>query len=621
MKRIKFPVLNKNRTKNDDKLHRFRHAVRKQGILALCTVALTVVIFVTMTTAWYTNVVQTSGMLFETASWGFTGRIQVGGEIIRVTPGTSGVVPMSIINESDHLSTVNVTVSKSNMSADLQKRIFFYVDTALEQNGEQMQRVYLSETDGYSYLLGSQKQLVVTAETHHDAPVCWEWVYDMLGYYVLGTSNGTTVTEERYLRPIVYDYDEAVFDGEGKLLYVDGVTTVGDYLTQISRTDGYAGTISIENSVGGYYPVSVSNGRGVWAYLCNRTEIEQGIDFDTSYVNQTEQTRSFKALLRFTAQNLPANEVKVDSAQTLQAALIDESVDVIRLKQNIELNDTLYLPQGGSAVLDLNGYSISGGSDTLISVPANSNLSLSNGIIQGSGSDSQEAIRAVGSTVTMNGMTVKNVGYAVVVTDNLGDGDSRIKITNSELTSSQTAILLQGNGPESANKSQLIVQDSTISSDYIGISGQGSASGTAQYWGTDIQIIHSVIQGYWAGVYHPQQQSTLAISSGSVISGYTGIAVKGGDVAIVDSTIRGTGASQEPAASFNGWTDTGDGVYVEASYPWPANVVISGNSVVSSANRKAVELFQADGAGIGSIKIYGGTFTPDVTEFLVTQAP
>ena len=221
----------------------------------------------------------------------------------------------------------------------------------------------------------------------------------------------------------------------------------------------------------------------------------------------------------------------------------------------------------------------------------------------------------------MNGMTVENVGYAVVVTDNLGDGDSRIKITNSELTTSQTAILLQGNGPESANKSQLIVQDTTISSGYIGISGQGSASGAAQYWGTDIQIIHSVIQGYWAGVYHPQQQSTLVISSGSEISGYTGIAVKGGDVTIMDSTVRGTGASQEPAASSNGWTDTGDGVYVEAAYPWPANVVIGGDSVVSSDNRKAVELFQADGAGIGSIKIYGGAFTSDVTEFLVTQAP
>ena len=46
----------------------------------------------------------------------------------------------------------------------------------------------------------------------------------------------------------------------------------------------------------------------------------------------------------------------------------------------------------------------------------------------------------------------------------------------------------------------LIVENSTIDSDYIGIMGNGNATVGSGQWGTDIQIINSAVQGKWAGV-------------------------------------------------------------------------------------------------------------------------
>lgn len=593
--------------------------------MAVCTVILTAVLLFAMTTAWYSNVAQSSSLVFNTSSWGFSGQIEVTNKAIQASPGVSGIVTFTINNDSDDSVLVDVTVLKSQFGEELQKRIFFYADTALQKNEEQMQRVYIDSTNSYTYTLSSREQVTVSEDYYNEVPICWEWVYDMLGYYVQGQlkEDESSVTVEKYLRPIEYDYNVATFadDSEGgSLLTVDGEKTVGEFLEEISLTDGYAGIIDTTTNYGGYYPVSVEDGSGVWAYLCNFSEIERGIEFDTEFVQKSEEERSFTATLNFSTQSMPSVTVSADSAQSLQDAITDDTVDIVKLEQDIELTSTLSLPAGDTTVIDMNGYTVSGTGSILITASSNANLSIRNGIIKGDGSSGQEAIRSVGAAVTLNEVVVSDVDSVVIVTDNVGECDSRIKIINSELTSKQTSVLVQGNGPVSEAKSQLIVENSEITSEgYIGISGQGSASGTKQFWGTDIQVINSTVSGKWAGIYHPQQNSTMTVSDRSNITGYTGIAVKGGAVTVIDSTVHGTGNSNEPAAASGGWTDTGDGIYVEATYPWAASVAIKGNSSISSDKRKAVELFTANNGGPGSIKIYDGTFTPNVSEYWVTQ--
>ena len=583
-----------------------------------------------MTTAWYSNVAQTGSLIFNTSSWGFSGQIEITNAAITASPGASGIVPFTIQNDSESPVSVDVTVLKTQMAEELRKRIYFYADTSLLKNGEQMSRVYIDSTEGYTYSLGVGENLSVSEESYNDVPIYWEWVYDMLGYYVQGSLNEgkTSVNVERYLRPIEYDYDTATFEIDdragGKLLTVDGEKTAAEFLKEISLKDGYEGEIDTNTVYDGYYPVSVDkDGSGVWAYLCNYSEIETGIAFDTEYANKTEAERGFTAKINFSAQNMSSTTAVAGSAEELDNAIKDENVDIIKLKQDVKLESALSLAAGDTAVIDMGGHTISGTGNAVITAGANSGISIFNGTIKGDGTlTEQEAVRSVGANVTLNGVTVSDMDFAVVVTDNKGACDSTVKILNSEFTTKQTAVLVQGNGPASEKVSRLIVEKSKINSDYIGISGQGSATGENQFWGTDIQIINSEVSGKWAGIYHPQQNGILTVSSQSKISGYTGIAVKGGDVTVIDSEVNGTGEQpQAPAAAAGGWTDTGDGIYVEATYPWAANVVIKGNCNVSSTYRYAVELYTVEGKGPGSIKIYGdsGTFSSDVTEYRVTE--
>ena len=101
----------------------------------------------------------------------------------------------------------------------------------------------------------------------------------------------------------------------------------------------------------------------------------------------------------------------------------------------------------------------------------------------------------------------------------------------------------------------------------------------------------------------------------SLLTGWTGIAVKGGTVNIESSVIRGTGESFEPTYSLSGWTDTGDGVYLEANYEWSTEVNLTGSCTVTSAYGEALRMFSPD-AENAKITVSGGTYSTDVSQYL-----
>ncbi|MBQ9837313.1 MAG: hypothetical protein IJO41_04890, partial [Oscillospiraceae bacterium] len=264
---------------------------------------------------------------------------------------------------------------------ELRKRIYFYADTAhtyefegealaVDENGqatiapqqETVSRVYLgsADTESYTYEILPGQKLSLSEDYYNDVPIKWMWTYDMLGYYFRGTvtadesGNGTVAVDE-YIRPIEYDYAYAVFDTT--VTMVDGVAQNGEdfgqlvstgelsrneFLAQISAADGYHGQINVnrpkriapaegETMAHIYYPVEVDeNGIGVWAYLCNKNEIEAGILFDNA-LGSAEEGLSLIARVVFTAVNIPAAEQEVDSATALEEALNAEDVDVVKL--------------------------------------------------------------------------------------------------------------------------------------------------------------------------------------------------------------------------------------------------------------------------------------------------
>ncbi|MBR4768590.1 MAG: hypothetical protein IK088_06400 [Lachnospiraceae bacterium] len=644
---------------SNPEVQHIRKIVRRQGLLALVTVVVIIVVLFAMTSAWYTNVSKVNTLRFRTEVWGFDPeKIEVNEANIIVAPGMSGYVPFQVDNSesSDRLKLL-VTVSKIPMENDeLRKRVYFYADAAEVRNGERVSKIYLgsSESDMYSYNLLPGEELVLSEAYHNDVPIKWEWVYDMEGYYFQGTVSPSGAVIDEYIRPIEYDLDLAVFDTEGENatgnLVSVGSVTAESLLSSISANDGYAGQINASSAVtaGGsyrFYPVDVDEtGTGVWAYLCTYSEIEQGIKFDTDLSGTLTQ---FTAAFHVSAISVPSRIERVSTEAALRSALLSSETDVVCLSGNVDTSSAIVVGSDVQAVLNLDGYEIRyAGSEATYSmfrVRGGGSLTIMNGdvtgngnITDGSGNITSSAFSVSCGNLTLSDVRILDFDNALIISDAGGSAeDSVVQIFNCEMNTPNLTIQVMGNGSGSEAPTRLIIKDSVLnSSGYAALAGHGNTD----RWGTDFTIIDSTLYGYYTALYQPQQRSSTTIT-GSTLTGITGIAVKGGTVAITDSRISGTGRFTAARASGGGWTDTGDGIYVEATYNWNVSVTVKGNTVVTSANAYAAELFGVTGAGIGriilqdgtysggagaanwndigSFSIYGGTYTGSVSESIL----
>lgn len=629
-------------------LQKMRRNIYWQAGLALVTVVLTIVIVFTMTAAWYTNIVQTSGLMFQAESWGFDGTVQVHQDSIVAAPGDEGVIGLEVENINDSMAAVSVSVSKTRLSEDpetrqqMQKRLYFYVDTQMTRNGETMERVYLNSMESYTYTLFSHGKLVLTEQLHNDAQLKWQWVYDVLGYYVLGTYSDTTdVAVLEYLRPIEYDYDEATTTFDGKFMTletVDGTMTVDEFLVELSKTDGYEGQIDPAEKTGaGFYPVAVDeNGYGVYAYLSTFSEIEQETAYDVKLAaaalaaseaatedpdgettGETVKPETYLVQLNVSAQKNDENVINVGTLEALRSAIELDTGSTIQLSGDVTIpaDEKLVIPQGARLMVDLNNYQITSLSEgRAIEAQPGSSLTMVNGTITGPGKG--QAIYAVGAEVVCNDLDVSGFAYGVYVGDRdkvtQSEGtepventlDSRIRLVDSKISATSCTVFVTGNGAASAQKTQMLIDGCELSSSSFVLSGNGT------YWGTDIQIMDSKLisdpAGVSTGIYHPQKNSTLTIYN-SEISGYTGMAIKGGTVYVNGSIITGYGQVNEPSFSGSGFSDTGDGIYIETNYDWPISLEISGNSIINSAEGQSLQVFEPDANDV-TVTIIGGVF-------------
>ncbi len=608
-------------------LKHIRKTVRKQGLLAIATILLTVVMIFAMTTAWYTNVAQTNGLTFQTQQWG-AGDVDIKVEeaSFELYPGAEGVVPLTLTNKTELVTSVTVNVIRDQIPDEMKKRLFFYVDETSNANGETVDRTYVSSGRwSYTYTLMPGETLHMDSSSYNAAPLKWTWVYDMLGYYVVGTQqeDGSIAVTE-YIRPIEYDFENASFDSNGKLQTVNG-QDAALFLAKIFSTDGYSSGQIVE-SENGYYPVEVDqDGNGVWAYLCNYDEIIDGIAYDTD-----PTIVPFSVELKFTAKNEATVQRQVSNVAQLQEAL-NSQVDIIQLEEDLTLTQGLILQSGTRAVLDMNGHSIdlkdiSADTDgkKVAWKAADGELILMNGALKGSGSGHEVAVQSMGAQVSLRGVTITNVYRGVEIFDNLSTKDSTVRLTDCNIFASNIGLFVQGNGNGSAGLTRLVAENCSIDGSHSAVCGQGSSGSGSEYWGTDIQLINcklnaSLMGSSWAGIYHPQKNSSLTVLGGE-IHGYTGVVVKGGTVSIENAIIHAYGTANEPAAANSGWTDTGDGVYVEAVYPWKASVELRGDEMmVISDYGKAVQLFEVSDAGPGTISISGaGRYMSAGTDMDVT---
>lgn len=623
-----------------------RKRIRMQVLTLGASVLLVVVLIFAMTAAWFTNVAKTSNLVFQTESWGFDAdKIELSEDNIAIAPGNSGIVPLSIDNsDSTDMVQIGVTISKAEMDQELQKRIFFYVDTVKtntfgeeavesEETLETMSKVYLgaSVPDTYAYTILPGQILTMNELFYNDVPIKWEWVYDMVGYYFKGTVGITAenqVAVDEYIRPIEYDYEHAVFETDENSSTYHQLKAVGniptkDFLKEISSSDGYKGTINAEDviTVGKnlYYPVETDeNGYGVWAYLCTLEEIEEGIAYDTE-LSSSKDPVTAEATIILTAANVPTRIETVNTEAALIEALANDSIDIVQLDMNVSAENTIVFEQG-KKIIDLNNNTLQyDGIEekyALLTVEDGAELTVINGEITGTTKSTgpaaiqTKAIDAIGGNVVLSDVKISGFDTAVYTRDmdNENGADSSVQIFNSDLETAQVTVVLMGNGDVSEATTKVIIQNSTLTSKYYtAINGQGNED----KWGTELIISNSTVNGYYAGIYQPQRMSSTKIIE-SKITGNTGIAIKGGNAYVYNSEIIGTGtvAVDAAGASGSGFIDTGDAVYVEAVYDWSVTVMLEGEeNIITSDKAYAVELFGQDGKGPGKVMISDGTFT------------
>ena len=612
-----------------------------KGGVVLFVIVVTLVLVFAMTAAWFTNVVSTGGLIFQVESWGFEGGVVVNQNVIQAAPGDDGILSMQITNTGAKNSQISVGVSKEFLHhEELKKRIFFYADTPSVVNEEQVEKVYLNNTNAYTYYLPAMNELILSEQVYTDVRLKWEWVYDVVGYYFRGTYDGNAFAVEEYLQPAQYNYDNAQYNVDGQLTRVDANTDVLQYVQKLTVGDGYPGsyTVGTHPNTGkkclmqdgqpvettqGCYPIDPDN--NIWLYLCTRQEIQRNTAWDTQYgMSALEAQELFQVRITVIGQQYEPEIVEIADQNSLKQALTGNDGHVVTLQQDITLTETLALSAGSNTVLDLNGHTITSGQDTVFSVARDAKLTMLNGTISGD-SAKTTAIQSVGGQITFSKTKIENVKYAVSVEDyktNNANGDnSFVRILDSDISAENVAIKLYGDGTASAEKTVLIIQNSKVHSNYFAISGNGTATNPGRF-GTDTQIVNSEIYGYYAGVYQPQKQSATTISN-STVSGMTGLAIKGGDLTVLDSIIKGLGTDAEvtiPTESNltgSGFVDTGDGIYVETNYDYPVSITISGNSNISciATNAQAIRVFPA--SQLVRVSVSSGVFTTDVSAFLM----
>ena len=605
----------------------------KQALFALAALATLGVLLYSLTTAWYTNVAETTELVFETESWGFEGQVKALDTGLLLAPGQSVCAAMSVTNDGEQINQITVTVDKSSMPEELQKRIYFYVPATVKQHEETVECVYLSPYGGYSYRVMPKSTLLLTADSAADAPVRCEWVYDLLGYYVYGTldKDNKLITAEQiaehkredveapvYIRPVEYDYDKAIFQDD-KLLTVDGVN-VDDFVKDLLAADGYKNA-ETTTKVGDYYAVNItgtsgSEQTGLWLYLCTQTEIEAATELDTrigtyryllarkddqgntveltedekkEYVSVAELLTGASATIQIAGQNLRTSIADVTEAESLTAALTrGESV---RLAGDMTLGEAITIPADKDVIIDLNGKQLTTnvvGQPVLKGAPGSS-ITVLNGTINGGSRDT--AVQLVGSSAAFSGVTIQ--GRLLIDDKNESNENgtvSVVRLSNCTLKTvgdEQVGVHVFGTGAASSSRTVLLVEDCTIESTFAGILGDGSDG----CYGTDIQVLNSTVKGKNAGIYQPQRGSRLLVQN-STVEGMTGIAVKGGTVTIRNCIVNGTREdgfvpkAEQVKASRNGWLDTGAGVYVEANYDWAEEIAMTiAGSTISSATK------------------------------------
>lgn len=596
--------------------------IRNQAGMAIIAVAVTVVLCFAMTVAWYSNILHTSDLTFKAESWEFKfeGNVSINKDgNIMAAPGDSGVIPLSVANISDKTNVlgsktdvttigVNVNIDKT-MMATMAPRIYFYVEKPYKQANEVVERQYLSTQDTYQYTIYPGKTLKLTEEYSNDYPLKWEWVDQVLGYYVRGyyESNGS-ISNPEYLMPIVYDTNKAIYDEDGNLISIDGVEVDKWLIDNYLSKDGFNGK-KLSTVGKNYYYV----GPNVYLYVCNQKEIEANNKLDST-LHKLEEPEAYPAKIVLTGVKADGNSKTIYATSELISE-INNGHQVLEIESDITVSKDIIIEDGTDVMIDLNGNTVT--LDGIIEAQKGSSIGFMNGEITTTKANAT-LMNVTNAEVYFDNLKINNFYAGIEVYDSASEEDSHIYMSQCDITTDNSVVWLRGNGEKSPRKTTLVIDSCKLTSkSYVPVGGNGTQS----IFGTDIQIMSSTLKGYHTGIFHPMSNSTLYVKN-STITGNTGIVIKGGNAIIEDSTVTGIFREDDPQYFVSGFASTGDGIYVEDNYAidneQTIDLVIKGNNtnILSTIEEGlAIRVYKGEGNTV-AVGVHGGIYSSNVYQYL-----
>jgi len=264
----------------------------------------------------------------------------------------------------------------------------------------------------------------------------------------------------------------------------------------------------------------------------------------------------------------------------------------VKLLNNIELTESVAIPEGAAVELNLNGYDITGDKTDGVLCPM-IHVKSGNVTVTGSGTITSDGdafyLGVKGATEDSANSAKLTLGKDVAVTAN----EAGVVVYAGTLTTEA---------------------DITGGPDYTAIQGSGNSGND----GTVINVNGGKLSAPDA-IYHPQA-GTLNITAGEITGVTSGIAAKAGTINITGGTIKATGEG-ETGEYDNGVKADGSAIFLESNddYAGAIKVYISGeNTVVSSAKKTAIGgAAYTNPDQIEEIKITGGKFSSNPTEYVV----
>ena len=283
---------------------------------------------------------------------------------------------------------------------------------------------------------------------------------------------------------------------------------------------------------------------------------------------------------------------------------------LIKLENDVTLTKTYEVPTGSSAVLDLNGHTITINADVVGITVKGENTKLT---IQDSGDNGTITRGSLCSSAYTSGILEVNDGGTIEM--NAGTIDA---VYNEEDKSNNTGWY----GVTVFNDSTFVMNGGKINAGWAAAATNGTNTTTSSTYGNNAKIIindGTLTSSSDYAIYAPAQDGVTTINGGTIMGYWGAIQLKRGTLDISGGTFENNGVSSvtKPDDQHDGTTpDHAAAISLTSDYG-AISATIRGGTFTTQNGNDVIKVTEKSSNKV-DVSIIGGTFSNDISQYLKT---